>query len=225
MAPGHQRGTRHRDPWRRTDVTAARGTAQAILIDIGGVLAADHLPVAAAEWSARLGISPRSFLGALFGGNDDQVLIGRMSESAWWEIIRDRLRIEPGLLAEIRQDLASRQTWDDALVACLRGLRGRVRTGVVSNAWPGVRTKLAKAGLLDAVDEVVLSCEVGYAKPDARIYAVALDRIQADPRGVLFIDDTAANVAAAEALGMTGHLHRSTAETITRVERFLGRSA
>jgi HAD superfamily hydrolase (TIGR01509 family) len=38
--------------------------------------------------------------------------------------------------------------------------------------------------------EVVLSCEVGYAKPDARIYAIALDRIRADPGDVLFIDDT-----------------------------------
>ena len=52
----------------------------AILIDIGGVLVPDHLTAAAAEWSTRLGISPHAFLAALFGGNDDQVLIGRTTE-------------------------------------------------------------------------------------------------------------------------------------------------
>ncbi len=36
---------------------------------------------------------------------------------------------------------------------------------------------MASKGLLDIVDELVLSCDIGYAKPDPRIYEVALDRI------------------------------------------------
>ena len=55
-------------------MTPVRGAAHAIVADIGGVLSGDHLPAAAAEWGARLGISQRAFLAALFGGNDDQVL-------------------------------------------------------------------------------------------------------------------------------------------------------
>jgi putative hydrolase of the HAD superfamily len=80
---------------------------------------------------------------------------------------------------------------------------------------------MAKAGLLDIAAEVILSCEVGYAKPHARIYTLALQRVGADPRDALFIDDTPGHVAAAEALGMTGHVHTSTTQTIARVGRFI----
>ncbi|UJB40216.1 hypothetical protein [Streptomyces sp. A1-5] len=55
----------------------------AILIGIGGALAPDHPPAAAAEWGHRLGIPQHAFLAALFAGNDDQVLIGRMGQEGW----------------------------------------------------------------------------------------------------------------------------------------------
>lgn len=84
-----------------------------------------------------------------------------------------------------------------------------------------MRTRITEAGLTGVVDEVVLSCVVGYAKPDARIYTVALERLTAGPGDVLFIDDAHGNVTAAEALGMTGHLHTGNAGTIARIEDFL----
>jgi putative hydrolase of the HAD superfamily len=60
-------------------------------------------------------MSSEAFLGALFGGNDDQVLIGRTTEQAWWNVVRDRHGVGPGLINAIRPDLASRQTWDEGL--------------------------------------------------------------------------------------------------------------
>ncbi|WBP92166.1 HAD family hydrolase [Kitasatospora cathayae] len=193
----------------------------AILIDIGGVLIPDHLTTAAAEWSTRLGITQRAFLAALFGGNDDKVLIGRTSEEAWWHIVRDRLGVGSDLIDAIRCDLASRESWDYALVEGLRSLRGSAKTAIVSNTWPQMRTRMANAGLLDMVDAIVLSCEVGYAKPDPRIYAAALQRVGARPAETLFIDDTPGHVATARSLGMTGHVHTSTGDTIARIQEFL----
>lgn len=204
--------------------TAGRSASKAIMIDIGGVLTSDGLPAAAAVWSTRLGISRQAFLGALFGGSDDQVLTGRVSEPAWWAVVAGRLHAAPELMAELRQDLASRYEWDDALVDFLRHLRGHARTAVVSNAWPQLRADLARAGLLDIADEIVLSCEIGYAKPDARIYTAALQRLAASPGDALFIDDTPGHVTAAQALGLAGHLHTSSIGTITRIEDFLGQN-
>jgi putative hydrolase of the HAD superfamily len=204
-------------------MTAAvtRPASKAVLIDLGGVLIGGDLPAVAAAWGTRLGISQQAFLAALFGGSDDQVLIGRVSEPAWWDIVAARLHAGPGLLAELRQDLASREVWDQALVALLRRLRGHAKTAIVSNAWPGTRARISQAAMLDIADQVVLSCEVGYAKPDPRIYHAALRQLAASPSSALFIDDTPGHVTAAEALGMTGHLHTSTASTITRIEDFL----
>ena len=202
-------------------MSVERPGCRAILIDIGGVLVPSPLTAAAAEWSTRLGVSQRAFLTAVFDGNDDQVLVGRMTEESWWGIVQERLRIGRDLLDEIQHDLASRETWDDTLVSYLRGLRGKARTAIVSNAWPQMRIQMSDGGLLDIVDAIVLSCEVGYAKPDPRIYATALQRISADPADTLFIDDTPGHVTTAETLGMTGHLHTNTKDTITRITDFL----
>ncbi|ANZ20171.1 HAD family phosphatase [Streptomyces noursei] len=198
-----------------------RSNRRAILIDIGGVLVPDHLTAAAIEWSARLGIPPQGFLDALFGGNDDHVLIGRTSEESWWNVVRDRLGLGPDLISEIRNDLASRETWDGALLEGLRHLRGRVKIAVVSNAWPHMRNRMANAGLLEIVDLVVLSCEIGVAKPDPHIYTAALRGVGARPAEALFIDDTPGHVAAASSLGISGHVHTSTADTLARIQKFL----
>ncbi|MDA3626536.1 HAD family phosphatase [Saccharopolyspora sp. WRP15-2] len=193
----------------------------AILIDIGGVLVPDHLTAAAAEWSTRLGVSQPAFRSALFGGNDDQVLIGRTSEEAWWDIVRDRLGIGPDLIEAIRCDLASREVWDGTLVECLRSLRGSAKTAILSNTWPQMRTRMSNAGLLDVVDAIVLSCEIGYAKPDPRSYLAALQRLDARPSETLFIDDTPGHVATARSLGMAGHVHTSTSDTLARIQEFV----
>jgi putative hydrolase of the HAD superfamily len=202
-------------------MTSPGAPGKAILIDIGGVLIPGYLPAAAAEWSTRLDISPQAFLAALFGGNDDQVLTGRVSEPRWWSVVARRLRADPGLIAELQQDLASREVWDSALTAHLRRLRGRARTAIVSNAWPGTRVRMSRDGMLDIAEEIVLSCEIGYAKPDPRIYTATLQRLAVSPGHALFIDDTPGHVTAAESLGITGHVHTSTADTITRIEHFL----
>jgi putative hydrolase of the HAD superfamily len=190
----------------------------ALLIDVGGVLLQDSLTPAAAAWGARLGITPQAFLNALFAGNDDQILIGRVSEAAWWRTIADRLRIGEDSVAAIRADLLARRTWNAELVATLRILRARATVTVVSNAWPDIRTDLEH---LDLADSIVLSCEAGVAKPDPRIFELALRTVTANPSDALFIDDTPGHVAAARSLGIAGHLHTDTAETLARIQRFV----
>jgi putative hydrolase of the HAD superfamily len=61
---------------------------------------------------------------------------------------------------------------------------------------------------LDAIFQAFFSsCYLGVAKPDRRIFGIALDVMQADPGRSVFVDDREANVAAAGAAGMrTIHL-------------------
>jgi putative hydrolase of the HAD superfamily len=193
----------------------------AVLIDVGGVLLTDE-SAAFTTWSDRLGIAPPSLLAALFGGCDDQVLVGAVSEPDWWDVVAGRLGIGPGPLAEMRRDLARAGRWDDDLLACLRRIRGRLKTAIISNAWPHLRARLSEAGIAGLVDEVVLSCEAGWAKPDPRIYAEALRRLGAGPQEALFIDDDAGHVAAARSLGMAGHQHVTAGGTIAVIDAFLG---
>ena len=48
----------------------------------------------------------------------------------------------------------------------------------------------------------------------------ALGRLGVAPGDALFVDDTPGHVAAAEALGMAGHVHTDATSTIARIEAF-----
>jgi HAD superfamily hydrolase (TIGR01509 family) len=55
-------------------------------------------------------------------------------------------------------------------------------------------------------DPIVVSGVEKLAKPDPRIYQLALGRMRTAPGDVLFVDDSARNVDAAQKCGMRGHV-------------------
>lgn len=85
-------------------------------------------------------------------------------------------------------------------VGVLRSLRHNgIRTAVVSNIAWDIRAVLAAAGA-DA-DEIVLSYEVGAAKPDPAIFGAALSRLGIAAQDALMVGDSPENDGAAEQLG------------------------
>jgi HAD superfamily hydrolase (TIGR01509 family) len=56
--------------------------------------------------------------------------------------------------------------------------------------------------VLNEFDACVISGHVGVVKPDPRIYEILFERAGRRPNELLFVDDSLANVRAAEALGM-----------------------
>jgi len=88
----------------------------------------------------------------------------------------------------------------EALVA---DLRRRHRLLALSNTNPIHFSMLQEAyPLLRHFDGFVLSHEVGAAKPEAKIYQVAIERAQCSPEECFFTDDLAVNIEAARAHGM-----------------------
>jgi len=87
--------------------------------------------------------------------------------------------------------------------AALRALRRQgIRLAIVSNCSWQTAGVLEATGLAGEVDAVVLSFEVGLLKPDPAILRGALERLGADPTSSVLVDDVAANLDAARALGM-----------------------
>lgn len=68
---------------------------------------------------------------------------------------------------------------------------------------------------LDSFDGIVVSGRERLLKPDAAIYNLFLDRHSLKAADCIFIDDSAANVAGARAVGMHGH-HFLDAESLGR---------
>jgi putative hydrolase of the HAD superfamily len=65
-----------------------------------------------------------------------------------------------------------------------------VRLAVVSNWDCSLRSVLAELGLAAAVDAVVVSAEVGAAKPDPAIFEAALRELRRDPGEAVFVGDS-----------------------------------
>jgi putative hydrolase of the HAD superfamily len=62
--------------------------------------------------------------------------------------------------------------------------------------------------MADLFDSLFLSYEIGIHKPDAGIYTHVLQSASIDPTESVFIDDSLANIEAAELEGITGiHIH------------------
>ena len=74
---------------------------------------------------------------------------------------------------------------------------------------------------LNSFDGIVVSGRERLLKPDAAIYRLLLDRHGLKAADCIFIDDSAANVAGAKALGMHGH-HFIDAEGLARELRAQG---
>ena len=67
----------------------------------------------------------------------------------------------------------------------------------------------ARFPFLDAFDDIVVSGVEGVIKPHPRIFRILMERHGIDPREAVFIDDVAANAAAAATLGILGIHFRS----------------
>lgn len=77
------------------------------------------------------------------------------------------------------------------------------RVGLMTNIMPGLLNDLRESGKVPAIDydAVVDSSEVGHIKPEPKIYQVAESKAGVIPSEILLIDDTRANLSAAEKAG------------------------
>jgi putative hydrolase of the HAD superfamily len=76
-------------------------------------------------------------------------------------------------------------------------------TGVISNSNGSVRSALADAGLVEHLDFVIDSSEVGVEKPDPRIFRLGLERARVPPGAAVYVGDLySVDVLGARAAGL-----------------------
>ncbi|TCO39087.1 putative hydrolase of the HAD superfamily [Rathayibacter tanaceti] len=95
---------------------------------------------------------------------------------------------------------------DDALPVLDRLDAAGIRIGVVTNGVLDVQlAKIEGLGLADRIEHVIASGDVGVAKPDALIFAIACDRFGVAPGDALYVGDRLGTDAiGAAAAGLRG---------------------
>ena len=104
----------------------------------------------------------------------------------------------------IATDVASWSVYHDEVWALAARFRAAGdRTAFLSSSGPEVMARVRADHPLEArLDAVVISCEVGLAKPDPRIFRLCLERLGLSAGAALFVDDRTDNVAAAARVGL-----------------------
>ena len=86
---------------------------------------------------------------------------------------------------------------------CLQSLEKKYKLGIIANQIPGAEKRLEDMGIRQFFDVIVASAEEGVAKPDPRIFRIALDRAGCAPEQAVMIGDRIDNdIVPAKQLGM-----------------------
>ncbi|KFV73936.1 Bifunctional epoxide hydrolase 2, partial [Dryobates pubescens] len=126
------------------------------------------------------------------------------------------------------EDMSAKGTVNAPLLQAARVLqRNGFKTCVLTNNWvddsSGRRFTATLMSLLQRhFDLVIESCRLGVQKPDPRIYAYALEVLQAEPQEVIFLDDLGENLKPAREMGMATILVRDTRTALEELQELSG---
>jgi putative hydrolase of the HAD superfamily len=193
-------------------------TPKAILFDLFHTLVCVPPPAVAGERSVPeiLGVSSEEWQRRYY---DDDVLgrcLGHVRDS--FEAMRlvthsidpsvDEQKIAEAVASRRRRFEAGLVGVEEAMLAALDQLRNAgIRTAIVSDAGADDVESWPRSPLRSRVDAVVFSYEVGFRKPDPRIYLHALSAVGVSPEDAVFVGDGGSQEhSGARALGITAVL-------------------
>ncbi len=107
-----------------------------------------------------------------------------------------------------------KETWNSFLIKredmfyLVSELGKNVRVAFLSNTNE-MNAEAIKNDMRDLSQNYIFSNEVGFVKPDQRIFQIALERFDLTPDKCIFTDDQQANVEAARLLGIHSHLYEN----------------
>ena len=178
---------------------------RAVFFDLGGVIVRTEYQAPRQQLAERLGMEYEDLNKIVFDSETGiQAATGAITSQQHWEAVMKRLKRPIEEIISIRDEFFAGDIIDRELLNFLRSLRGPYQTGLISNAWSDLRDYLLREKMIDAFDQLIISAEVGVAKPEARIFQIALERAGVNPGEAVFVDDFYANIDGAEKVGMKG---------------------
>ncbi len=196
---------------------------RAVIFDLGGVILRTEDQTPRALLVERLGITREQMYYHVFDSpSAQQATVGKISADSHWEAVRQALGLSSEEFPAVMQAFWAGDRLDSNLLTAIRSLRPRYKTALLSNAWDNLRQALEQDWqIADAFDEMFISAELGLAKPDARIYHLALERLGVAPSEAVFVDDFLDNVAAAQQLGIHAIHFRNPAQALGELRALL----
>ena len=168
-----------------------RQPAQAMLIDLDGVLRRWDLTVPAAVEES-YGLAPGALLSTAMSWDLLRPAVaGEITDAEWMHLVATRLPLpEEDAKKAVSEWQQHRGTVDPEVLSFVREVRAAGRpVGLATNATDLLHGDLDRLGLTDEFDVVVSSSELKVHKPAPEFFERACAALDVEPPWVLFVDD------------------------------------
>ena len=195
---------------------------RAVFFDFGGVIQRTEYQAPRQQLAQRFGMEYEDIDKLVFNSPSAvKATVGEVSEKEHWKAIAQRLKIKGDEIEKVEAEFFAGDMVDLSILQYLQSLRPRYKVGMISNAWSGMREYLVRQKIDSVFDTLTISAEVGVAKPDAKIYLLALEQAQVKASEAVFVDDVAKNIEACEKVGMKGILFKDPNESMKQLKKLL----
>jgi epoxide hydrolase-like predicted phosphatase len=189
---------------------------RAVFFDLGGVIVRTEFQAPRQRLAERFGMDYEDIDKIVFGSpTAARASVGEITEEEHWLQVMKILKLPAAEARSVQKEFFAGDVIDRGLLEYLRSLKPGYKVGAISNAWSGLRQYMEREKFADVFDAIVISAEVGAAKPEPKIYQYALDQLGVRPDEAVFVDDVIENVEASEKLGMQG-IHFRDPESVIR---------
>jgi epoxide hydrolase-like predicted phosphatase len=195
---------------------------RAVFFDLGGVLLRTEFQAPRQQLADWLGMEYDDLVKIVFDSDSHhKATMGEISSDEHWASIIQRLKRPASELDSIRAQFFAGDILDRTLLDYIRSLRGRYKTGLISNAWGDLRDFIVREKFDDAFDRMIISAEVGAAKPEPKIFLIALEQFGVKPNEAVFVDDFLINIEGCEKVGMKGIHFKDPESTLRQLKKLL----
>lgn len=197
-------------------------TIKAVFFDFGGVIVRTEFQTPRQQLADRLGMDLDDLYKLVFDSQTSaRASIGEISAEDHWAFVLQRLKRSASELEAIRAEFFAGDIVDRTLLEYIRSLRGKYKTGLISNAWGDLRDFIVREKFADAFDKLIISAEVGAMKPEAKIFRIALEQFEVSPNEAIFVDDVYANIRGCEKVGMKGIYFKDPETALQQLKKLL----
>lgn len=198
-----------------------KGVVQAVTFDVGGTLIDPHPSVGHVY----------AEIASLHGTEIDPALLDRRFRAAWqvfprelhcaadWSELVDQVFVDlvqpppsQTFFSRLYERFGEPQAWQvhpDVLPTLEALRRAGIRTAVLSNWDERLRPLLVRLNLAQYFDPIMVSCEIGSAKPHPAIFQFAASALNLKPQQILHVgDDPIRDLEGARAASLHGLLIR-----------------
>jgi HAD superfamily hydrolase (TIGR01509 family) len=179
------------------------GGIQTVLFDFGGVLSEEGFRNGLRAIARSNGLDPETFVKT---ANDAihacGYVIGKVSESAYWEILRRATGIQ-GDDQRLRNEILSRFKMREWMIETVKRLKAiKLCVGILSDQTDWLDELNARYDFFRLFDYVFNSYHMGKSKKDPTHFTDVVHMLGTEAHRVLFIDDDAGNCERAKKAGL-----------------------